>query len=206
MEAPKSNLLEKYISPLIFSLVHDLSHHPVYVYKHVQTGLPMACVAGGHAGDIIGGIFWFRDVTNSINMEMEVTMDMIGSSLVLIEKMIGKPIESTLECVWSRFMNNLIGRLSQKKGFTSDGTSVPLVQEEEEEEEVLEPSPKEARVDECMICMTNPPDTTVFPCMHSVVCSSCSVNLENTGDNKICCQCRCPITGVYYPDNTLKEK
>lgn len=59
--------------------------------------------------------------------------------------------------------------------------------------------------EECMICMERKPDTTVIPCMHSVVCSVCSPKLENGADAKICCQCRCKITGIYYPDNTVKE-
>lgn len=58
---------------------------------------------------------------------------------------------------------------------------------------------------ECMICMDRPADTLVTPCMHNVACSVCSLQLEDTSDAKICCQCRCEISGIYYPDNTIKE-
>lgn len=211
MEGPK-NALEQFIPSDLYLVVPALCQHPLYVYQHIRTGLPMACVAGGHAGNIIGGIVWFRDATDSMNMEMEVPMEMMQFEFKFVDQMIGKPDDATVDGIWSRFMNNLTRRLSQKRGFTKDGTPVPLVQEKEEEkgEEAQESPQKRSHNDEeantCMICYENPPDTTVTPCMHCVVCANCSVGLEKTPDAKVCCQCRCPITGIYYPDNTMKTK
>lgn len=51
---------------------------------------------------------------------------------------------------------------------------------------------------ECSICMVNEPDTVVLPCMHKVVCGSCSRELSRTNDRAVCVQCRRPITDVLY--------
>lgn len=145
-----------------------------------------------------------------MNMEIEAPTEMMEFEFKFLEQMIGKPASSTTEDVWTHFLNNLARRLSQKNGFTEDGTVVSLAPQEQVPAQ--EPIAKEARhgeeeeIDACMICYEKPPDTTVTPCMHRVVCAECSAALEKTADDKICCQCRCPITGVYYPDNTLKPK
>lgn len=59
----------------------------------------------------------------------------------------------------------------------------------------------------CMICIDRLPDTLVLPCEHRVVCAECSKDLEKskTAARKICCQCQCPITSVYYPDNSVSQ-
>jgi hypothetical protein len=85
----------------------------------------------------------------------------------------------------------------EKKDESSKGELPPkeeakTVPTDEEEEE------------ECMICMACPPDTVVTPCFHEVVCAECSLKLETTEDRAVCCQCRCEITGVYYPDNSVR--
>jgi len=51
-------------------------------------------------------------------------------------------------------------------------------------------------VDECMICLTEIPDTMVLPCEHVVVCKTCSIRLRQTRDARVCVRCRCPITHV----------
>ena len=51
--------------------------------------------------------------------------------------------------------------------------------------------------DLCMICMDAPADTLVVPCMHSVVCRSCSSSLKDTRDSNTCVRCRRAITEVY---------
>ncbi len=57
----------------------------------------------------------------------------------------------------------------------------------------------------CMICLDNKADTMVLPCNHIVVCKVCSNNLQKTPDNKICVQCRRPISEVMWDGgNELK--
>jgi len=223
-----ANGLAPYIPKDEFVLKDAL--HPVYIYSHIATGLPMACVLGGHAGEIIGGIIYFRAFDDSMNMEVEAPMDMMRLTMSFTGKMMAKTVlpADGLDGLWRRFMDNLLRHLSGKRGFTTDGTPVPLWSPREAPrnpaEPVEEPGPSEpkqeppepeenepaksAKVDEgpneCMICLEAPPDTTVIPCLHQVVCASCSVELEGTADAKVCCQCRCPIDGVFYPDNTLK--
>lgn len=72
------------------------------------------------------------------------------------------------------------------------------------------PEEKKARVnsdpeDACMICLDNPPTTTVLPCECRVVCDACSKGLRNTPDNTICVRCRRPITHVAYEVNNEME-
>lgn len=50
--------------------------------------------------------------------------------------------------------------------------------------------------DTCCICMVEPADTMVLPCMHQVVCADCSRELKNTRDAHICVRCRRPINSV----------
>lgn len=50
---------------------------------------------------------------------------------------------------------------------------------------------------ECVICLSRKPDTTVLPCLHTVVCYQCSKQLENDPVNKtICVVCRQPIDAI----------
>jgi len=53
---------------------------------------------------------------------------------------------------------------------------------------------------ECMICLSNPPDTLVTPCMHRVVCRECSKKLKNTPDCGVCVRCRREIEAVYHDE------
>lgn len=85
------NLLDQYVPKPAYELVPDLSFHPVYVYRHNPSGLPMACVAGGHEGHIIGGIIYFRFADDSMNMEMECPMDGMKESFEFVGTMVGKP-------------------------------------------------------------------------------------------------------------------
>ena len=58
---------------------------------------------------------------------------------------------------------------------------------------------KEEQIDEdfeCMICLTNKPDTMVLPCEHVIVCKQCSAQLKNTNDAKKCVRCRRLITHI----------
>lgn len=57
--------------------------------------------------------------------------------------------------------------------------------EDEEAEEFL-----------CMVCMAEPPDTIVHPCMHCVVCRACSVKLRASNDARVCLRCRQRIERV----------
>lgn len=62
---------------------------------------------------------------------------------------------------------------------------------------------KEEEEDTCMICLDKRPNTLVFPCMHCVVCSDCSVKLSQTNDSKICVQCRVKITAIAEDEKEL---
>jgi hypothetical protein len=210
------NLLGPYVSKDEFVLAD--AFHPVYIYRHIASGLPVACVAGGHMGKIIGGIIYFRSSDDSMNMEVSTLMDMMRITMSFTAKMLADtviPVDG-VEGVWRRFMDNLLSCLAEKRGFTTDGMIVPVLRpiatrasdEQHPEQQPPDEQPaKEARTvpSECMICLEATPDTTVTPCLHQVVCAACSVSLESTPDAKVCCQCRCPINGVFYPDNTVKE-
>ena len=230
MERPddSKNLLAPYVSKSEFVLAD--AFHPVYIYRHITSGLPVACVAGGHQGHIIGGIVYFRASDDSMNMEVEAPMDQMRLTMSFTAKMLSEteiPGDG-VEGVWRRFMNNLLQHLAGKRGFTAEGVPLPVLPQRQEEQEPevkqekrdeqpqvkqeqleqQQPEQKIAKVEpptECMICLDAPPDTTVTPCLHRVVCATCSVVLERTHDAKVCCQCRCPIDGVFYPDNTMKE-
>lgn len=234
MERPdddSKNLLAPYVSKNEFVLAD--AFHPVYIYRHIRSGLPVACVAGGHQGHIIGGIVYFRSSDDSMNMEVEAPMDQMRLTMSFTAKMLSEteiPGDG-VEGVWRRFMDNLLRHLAGKRGFTAEGVPLPVLPQLQEETEVKQerqtevkqelvevkqerelqseqPEQKIAKVEspvECMICLEATPDTTVTPCLHQVVCAACSISLESTADAKVCCQCRCPINGVFYPDNTMKE-
>ena len=53
-------------------------------------------------------------------------------------------------------------------------------------------------LDECMVCFNAEPNTIVRPCGHQVVCAACSPQLIGTIDEKICLQCRRPISSIEY--------
>lgn len=208
MESPPENMLAKFIPPE-FEIQQELCFHPVYIYRHKHSGCPMAAMAGGYKGTIIGGVIYYREQHDSMNMEVEAPMEMMDHTMRFVETIIrGTPMpKDGIEGIWSRFQDDLYRILISKNFFTKSGTpaSVHLKSKESPVDrkriKLDEPKPE----DECMICMERPPDTTVAPCMHNVVCSVCSIQLENSADAKICCQCRCEISGIYYPDNTVKE-
>jgi len=229
-EVVQKDPFEKYI-PNTFDKAPE-SAGPVHIYIHKPTGCPIAIILGGSKGIIIGGIIYFREQNDSMNMEMEVTMDMMEFTIKFVEKMFFQTIaRDNMDGLRTRFFDNLEKTLENKNGFTLDGTTARLgplkrpkhnkVEEtkekiKNEEKEKIEEKQKikekekekienEEKEEECMICLDNPADTTVMPCFHTVVCSDCSHQLENTADAKICCQCRRPIEGVFYPDNTMKE-
>lgn len=52
--------------------------------------------------------------------------------------------------------------------------------------------------DECVICMTNPRDTTVLPCRHMCLCNECAkiMRLQSGGTNNKCPICRTKIESL----------
>lgn len=48
----------------------------------------------------------------------------------------------------------------------------------------------------CQVCLERPPETTVLPCHHHVVCRQCSNRLKTTNDHHTCLQCRRPIEQI----------
>ena len=60
--------------------------------------------------------------------------------------------------------------------------------------------------DECMVCMDRRPDTLVLPCMHMVVCSTCSPLLAGTPDAATCLRCRRPIEGILVDEPRSGDK
>lgn len=214
-QSTDNNLLAKYI-PDSFEELQDHSFGIVHIYRHKPSKCPMAVVVGGYKGTIIGGIIYFREITDSMNMEIEVPMKTMTSTMKFVEAQFSsiKPCDN-LNGLWARFLNNLFQCLAQKNGFTKDGSRVSVLPAGIEIQnnppsptKTTQPSQneKDKAPNKCMICYDRPSDTIVSPCLHSVVCAECSPQLKNTGDAKICCQCRCPITGVFYPDNTVKIK
>lgn len=224
--------LAKYI-PSSYTCVIDSG--PIHVYRDNATGWPVAVILGGHAGEILGGIVYYREPSDSMNMEIESPMEMMDLTMrMLAEQLKSTRSRDTVDGLWQRFMNILFGTLAQKRGFAADGSSLPVLGDEffkhivdehivvddagekEEEEEPLpkrqatktEQQPEDQEPTECMICLSTPPDTTVTPCLHSVVCAECSRSLaaSATEDARVCCQCRQPITGVYYPDNSVDSR
>ena len=198
-----TNVLDEYIPKDEFMLVQE--SHPVYFYEHKTTGLPLACVAGGHQGHIIGGVFYFRAEDDSMNMEIEAPMETMHMTTSFMGTLISKTQipKDGVEGVRKRFIANLNQHLSGKRWFGEPSEPQIIIDQQDAEapgvaEEAEPPT-------ECMICLEKAPDTTVTPCLHQVVCAACSVALEKTPDAKICCQCRCKIDGIFYPDNTVKE-
>lgn len=224
-----TNLLGRYVPAELFELVPSLCFHPVYVYKHRENGMPIACVAGGHAGDIIGGIIFYRDASNELNMEIETTFEMMQFTFTFVAEMIAN-YEAPPNEVWDKFMTNLFNHISGKNGFTADGTPTPVFQPHAlaspnpQSPQPVAPPRNNTNVEQnnnnaathdddtddddgmCMVCMEKEPNTMVLPCLHTVVCDGCSKALERTADKNICCQCRCPITGVSYPDGSYVAK
>ncbi len=222
------NPLAKYIHDSFEELL-AFRAGPIRVYKHKPSGLPIAVVVGGYNGTVFGGIVYFREPTDSMNMEIETSMEMMTSMLDFIQNSMipsTKPSDN-IDGLWERFKENLFACLSLKNGFTKDGKSTPVIpvamenrentpsqnnkisspKTKEPKKRKRESSPKKDEVlTECMICYENPPDTTVLPCLHNVVCAECSIQLKNNNrDKNTCCQCRCPITGIFYPDNTMDK-
>jgi len=213
-------LLAQYV-PESFTQLNEYDFGMGRIYRHEPSGCPVALIVGGHQGTVIGAIVYYREESDSMNMEMECPMESMDFTMEFLEKRLPftKP-RDTMEGLWGRFLGNLLDTLSRKTGFTKDGTSTPALippvptrqaptppsssdAAEEMEEEVEQEEEEEE--DPCMICLDRPANTTVVPCLHSVVCAECSPQLEATADAKICCQCRLPITGVFYPDNTVKS-
>jgi hypothetical protein len=209
-------LLAKYI-PNSFKEVEAYSRGPVRVYRHKPSGCPIATIVGGHQGVIMGAIIYFREENDSMNIEAETPMNMVADTMKYLEKTLPhtKP-RDTLDGLWARFLVNFFNTLQQKRGFTADGSPTQLfgvkreaptraAENNNNDRGEVEKQEEEDNHTECMICLDRAPDTIVTPCMHRVVCRECSNDLESTADAKICCQCRQPIRGVYYPDNSIKK-
>jgi len=209
MEGPEY-VLSPYI-PSTFEAVTEYNGGPIRIFKHKPTGLPVATVVGGHRGHIIGGIIYTRALDDSMNMEMETPMESMAFTMDFVESQLHETkSRDTIEGLWERFLKNLYGLLVQKQGFNKDGDpmpvlAVPIIDDEGETSPKKRTKEDADSPTECMICFERTADTTVIPCLHCVVCSVCSLQLKNTRDAKICSQCRRPIDGIFYPDNTMKE-
>lgn len=59
---------------------------------------------------------------------------------------------------------------------------------------------EEDDLEECMICLSNRPDTLVVPCMHRVVCRECSEKLQHTPDRGMCVRCRREVEAIYHDE------
>jgi hypothetical protein len=59
---------------------------------------------------------------------------------------------------------------------------------------------------ECAVCFSAAADTFVLPCMHRVVCRTCSAALAKTPDAKRCVQCRVSISAVLVDEYPAKPK
>ncbi len=46
----------------------------------------------------------------------------------------------------------------------------------------------------CVVCLSEPRTTTVYPCRHFVLCASCAGVLRGRGGTPQCPVCRCTIT------------
>jgi len=248
-----TNVLAAYI-PAAFQEVAELSSGPIHVYRHQPTGAPLAVVVGCHAGEIVGGILYFRESTDQLNMEVEAPTSMLGKMLSFVDtQMASIQPRDTMDGVWTRFLDNLGRTLANKTGRSADGTPVPVfvpwalpvdldaesdaptasdapaesdaptasdapASDAESDAPTASDAPAEsdaptesdasaadqADANECIICMAQPADTIVAPCLHRSVCAACAPQLEATADARVCCQCRCAITGVYYPDNSVR--
>ena len=49
---------------------------------------------------------------------------------------------------------------------------------------------------ECVVCLCEPPSTTIFPCRHLVVCAECAATLRLQGHASRCPVCRCRIESL----------
>ena len=209
MENDNAGRLNGLVPPSFVELT-DLRMGPVRVFKHRETGFPLAIVPGGYQGRIIGAILYYREPGDSMNMQIETTFDDVPFTIRLIERgMADTRPRDSVDGLWGRFLDNLTRYLATKTGFVEGGPSRPLIPSDEVEQ--TEPAPQNNDEDEgtesteeCMICMDADADTIVSPCFHSVVCSGCSRRLEATNDANICSRCRAPIDGVFYPDNTVR--
>lgn len=72
-------------------------------------------------------------------------------------------------------------------------------------EEIISKSDNDDNNDEkeCMICLSELPNTMVLPCGHIIVCETCSRQLEKTNNALICVKCRQPIDEIIYPNYAL---
>ena len=60
---------------------------------------------------------------------------------------------------------------------------------------------EDANGTDCVICLSNPRDTTIIPCLHLCLCSQCAQVLSlNT---RKCPVCRTPATGLLHIDRDL---
>lgn len=164
-----------------FEELPDESFGCVQFYRHRASGLPFVYIPGGGGpkGEIIGAVLLWRAADNSMNMECEVTF---GPFFEQTLRFIGSEMPTNKSAeerqdMWAKFKTNLMSYLQQKRWIRAEATE-PKVEED------------------CMICLDKKADTVVVPCMHRVVCASCSESLKATNDAHICCQCRKPIDGV----------
>lgn len=178
------------------------------IFRHRKSGLPLAAALASDGKSVFGIILTYRDESDALNMQMTVPIgdkQMCQFTVGFISKQYDgfAPIEDGMEARWDRFKTTLHTQFptrassNQKRAASPDDAAEPAPESKRRREE--EPT-------ECMICLDAPADTLVTPCMHSVVCAACSAQLKNseTPDARICCRCRCPITGVFYPDNHVE--
>lgn len=78
-------------------------------------------------------------------------------------------------------------------------------EEGEEEEGKAQEGNEEEEERVCLVCLDRAPNTLVLPCMHCVVCSTCSRELEHTNDSKTCIKCRRSIQTVCEDGKAPRE-
>jgi hypothetical protein len=127
----------------------------------------------------------FRTPEDSrMNMEMVMGVDMLTVSLAFIDGMYNeRSVLSVTEeaIVFERFLQTFLGELAVSVVSKKDTIDIIDVDDERQT---------------CCVCLDNPADTLVLPCMHSCVCHTCSKQLQTSNVAKICVHCQCPITGV----------
>jgi len=202
MEGPPSvqDALIKLFAEFIPDADFEFLRHenPWFLYKHRITGWPLAAVPGTGGGQLIGVVIYFRAPDNTCNLQMECLFNEMGAAasgfVGTYYKEQVKDGTASADSAWEKFMGNI------KRAASADAEAAPESPTKKQAAESAPAQPEQTQL--CMICLTLPADTMVFPCYHIVVCASCSPQLSATNDASICCQCRCAITTVHYPDGT----
>jgi hypothetical protein len=88
-------------------------------------------------------------------------------------------------------------RLSQDGDDTHNGnTEAPYIMDDDDDSDV-----EKKATPLCCVCLAAPADTLVMPCMHQVVCRTCSTQLMATPQARYCLQCTRPIVAVLMDEH-----